>query len=53
MEFKETTCEAFMQFDIFFSLYIGFYKSLYNYVENLLLKRPQKKPFLDIFQISG
>jgi hypothetical protein len=34
-------------------LYIGFYKSLYNYVENLLLKSLRKIPFLDIFQISG
>jgi hypothetical protein len=34
-------------------LYIGFYESLYNYVVKILLKRPQKKPFSDIFQISG
>ncbi len=34
-------------------LYMGFYKGLYNYVESLLLKRPRKMPFSDIFQISG
>jgi len=34
-------------------LYMGFGRFLYNYVVKILLKIPRKKPFSDIFQISG